>query len=100
MGGKDLGFDVVLHGQARNHIMPCTYVFFQRLKEHGGGFWLSHAYDDWFGFVIKEPVSLRQGIEYLMSIQRTDPRQKITESRCTMCQIASLFAVILCFNSD
>jgi hypothetical protein len=36
VGGKDLGFDVELRGQIRNHIMPGTYVFFQRLKEHGG----------------------------------------------------------------
>lgn len=56
MGGKDLGFDVVLRGQTRNHIMPGICVFFQRLKEHGGGFWLSQAYDDWFGFTLEEPV--------------------------------------------
>lgn len=36
----------------------------------GGGFWLGQAYEDWFGFVIEEPVSLRQGIEYWFSIRR------------------------------
>ncbi|PBI82247.1 hypothetical protein EYY67_01565 [Rahnella victoriana] len=45
---------------------PDTYVFFQHLKEHGGGYWLGQVYDDWFGFVIEEPVSLRRGMEYLI----------------------------------
>ncbi|MBF7957681.1 hypothetical protein [Rahnella victoriana] len=42
--------------------------FFQRLKEHGGGFWQGQAYDDWFGFVIEEPVSLRYGMGMLQTI--------------------------------
>lgn len=65
MGGKDLGFEVVYRGETRDRIEPGTYVFFQRQKEHGGGFWLGQAYDDWFGFVIEEPVSLRVGMNYL-----------------------------------
>ena len=74
MGSKELAFDVVMRGDTRDYIKPGSYVFFQREKEHGGGFWLGQAYDDWFGFVIEEPVSLRQGIEYLMSIKRVEPQ--------------------------
>jgi len=38
MGGENLGFDVVLRGHTRDHIKSGTYMFFRRLKEHGGGF--------------------------------------------------------------
>jgi hypothetical protein len=54
MGSKELGFDVVVRGDTRDYIKPGSYVFFQREKEHGGGFWLGQAYDDWFGFVSRK----------------------------------------------
>jgi hypothetical protein len=66
MGGKDSNFDIVYRGETRDWIEPGTYLFFQRLKEHGGGYWLGQVYDDWFGFVIEDPVSLRRGMEYLI----------------------------------
>lgn len=69
MGGKDLGFDVVLRGQTRDHIKPGIYVFFQRERELGGGFWFGQAFDDWFSFVVEEPVSLNYGMQYLISIR-------------------------------
>lgn len=40
MGGKDLGFDVVYRSKTSNRIDPGKYVFFQRFKGHGGGYWL------------------------------------------------------------
>lgn len=74
MGGKDSNFDVVYRGETRDRIEPGTYVFFQRLKEHGGGYWLGQVYEDWFGFIIEQPVSLMQGMEILQQIagQRKD----------------------------
>ncbi len=49
---------------------PCDRAMTQpRLKEHGGGYWLGQIYDDWFGFVIDEPISLRQGMDYLMRVR-------------------------------
>lgn len=45
MGGKDHSFDVVYRGESRDWISPGKYVFFQRLKEYGGGYWLGQAYD-------------------------------------------------------
>jgi hypothetical protein len=68
MGGKDSNFDVVYLDETRDWIEPGTYVFFQRLKEHGGGYWLGQVYDGWFGFVIEDPVSLRYGMEVLQAI--------------------------------
>lgn len=74
MGGKDSNFDVVYRGETRDWIKPGTYVFFQRLKEHGGGYWLGQVYEGWFGFVNEKPVSLMQGMEILQTIagQRKD----------------------------
>lgn len=69
MGKKELGFDVVYRGNTREWVTPGAYVFFQRLKEHGGGYWLGQIYDDWFGFLIDEPISLRQGMDYLMTMR-------------------------------
>jgi len=74
MGGKDNKFDVVYRGETRDYIKPGTYVFFQRLKEHGGGYWLGQAYDDWFGFVIESPVSLREGMGYLITLANQKDR--------------------------
>lgn len=68
MAKKDLGFDVVYRGETRDRIDPGKYVFFQRLKEHGGGYWLGQVYDDWFCFVIEQPVSLMQGMEILQTM--------------------------------
>jgi len=68
MAKKDLGFDIVYRGETRDLIEPGKYVFFQRLKEHGGGYWLGQVYDNWFCFVIEEPVSLRYGMEMLQTI--------------------------------
>lgn len=67
--GKDLGFDVVYRGETRDWIPPGRHVFFQRRKEYGGGYWLGQVYDDWFGFTIDEPVSMRRGMECLLTIK-------------------------------
>lgn len=74
MGRKELGFDVVYRGQTREYIIPGTYVFFQRQKEHGGGYWLGQVNNDCFVFTIDVPISLRIGMEYLMSIKRNEPQ--------------------------
>lgn len=65
---------VTRRDETRDWIEPGIYVFFQRLKEHGGGYWLGQVYEDWFGFIIEQPVSLMQGMEILQQIagQRKD----------------------------
>lgn len=69
MGVKDATLDVVCRGDICNYIKPGTYLFFQRLKEHGGGYWLGQGYDDWFGFVIERTASLREGMILLLTIK-------------------------------
>ncbi|ALX93359.1 hypothetical protein AV650_07205 [Serratia fonticola] len=66
MSGSELGFDVVYRGQTRNYILPGTLVFFQRPKECGGGYWLGRAYDNAFIFELEHPVSLSQGMDYIL----------------------------------
>lgn len=68
MAKKDLGFDIVYRGETRDRIESGKYVFFQRLKEHGGSYWLGLVYDEWLCFVVEEPVSLRYGMEMLQTI--------------------------------
>lgn len=69
MGGKDHSFDVVYRGESRDWISPGKYVFFQRLKEYGGGYWLGLAYDDCFVFAIERPISIREGMDFLSAIE-------------------------------
>lgn len=69
MGGKDSSFEVVYRGETREWIKPGTFVFFQRLKEHGGGYWLGEVFDDCFVFAIERPLSLHEGMVYLLTIK-------------------------------
>lgn len=66
MSKKDPTFDVVYRGETREYFRPGQRVFFQRLKEYGGGYWLGRAYDDAFIFDIERPISLAEGMEYIL----------------------------------
>lgn len=72
MGGKDSNYQVIYRGEVldEQYVKEGGWVFFQRLKEHGGGFWLGRTWKDYFEFGIEQPVSLRQGIEYLLISER------------------------------
>jgi len=48
MGGKDSNYQVVYRGETLEHYKPGGWVFFQRLKEYGGGYWLGRTYEDCF----------------------------------------------------
>ncbi|WP_318389642.1 hypothetical protein [Enterobacter sp.] len=66
MSKSDPTFDVVYRGETREYFAPGRRVLFQRLKEYGGGYWLGRAYDDAFIFDIERPVSLAEGMEYIL----------------------------------
>lgn len=73
MGGKDDNYEVVYRGEMLKSYRPGRYVFFQRSKESGGGYWLGRTYDDCFIFELEKPISLAYGLQYLLclaSIQR------------------------------
>jgi hypothetical protein len=73
MGGKDSSFEVVYRGGIYHHYLPGKWVFFQREKHYGGGFWIGQAYDDGYLFGIPWPVSLREGIKFLSTLDRPPP---------------------------
>ncbi|WP_235147549.1 hypothetical protein ACP26E_02665 [Franconibacter pulveris 601] len=53
------------------------WVFFQRLKEYGGGYWLGRTYPDCFWLEFERPVSLSEGLTYLMT--RTTVARQVIE---------------------
>jgi hypothetical protein len=69
MGGKDSNYKVVYRGETLEHIIEGEWVFFQRLRKYGGGYWLGRTYKDCYVFEFRFPVSLRQGLEHLLTLQ-------------------------------
>ena len=72
MGGKDLGFGIVYRGETATFPIEGKYVFFQRLKEHGGGFWFGQVYNDCFVFALERPIAIREGMDYLATISKVE----------------------------
>lgn len=66
MGGKDNNYQVVYRGELLPHYVPGGWVMFQRPKTCGGGYWLGKTYDGVFMFELDRPVSLGDGIEFIM----------------------------------
>ena len=46
MGVKDSNYQIVYRGEVLDHLIPSQWVFFQRLKSYGGGYWLGRTYQD------------------------------------------------------
>ena len=46
MGLKDSNYQIVYRGETLQNFKPGQYVFFQRLKEYGGGYWLGRTHED------------------------------------------------------
>ena len=57
--------------ESLTYYAPGGWVFFQRSKESGDGYWLGRAYDFVFIIELPQPVSLHQGILFLNSL---DPK--------------------------
>jgi len=71
MAGSDSNFQVVYRGEILTDYAPGEWVFFQRPKENGGGFWLGRTYDGVFWLEISSPVSLSQGLLYLQAMKNS-----------------------------
>lgn len=70
MGGKDQNYQVVYRGEVLPRFVPGGWVFFQRPKECGGGYWLGRTYEDCFWLELERPVSLFDGLGYMMEVNR------------------------------
>lgn len=67
MGSKELGYQIVYRGETLPHFVEGGWVFFQRLKEYGGGYWLGRTYNDAFIFGLERPTSLFEGIQFILA---------------------------------
>lgn len=69
MAKSAVKFKIVHRGESLTYYTPGEWVFFQRFRESGGGYWLSRTYD--FVFIIEhpQPVALHQGILFLNSLE-------------------------------
>lgn len=72
MGVKDSNFQIVYRGEVLEHFRPGGWVFFQRPKECGGGYWLGRTYDDVFMIEYERPVSLNEGMRFLMIVDEVE----------------------------
>lgn len=74
MSGKDSNYQIVYRGQALNDYRPGGWVFFQRPKEYGGGYWLGRTYDNVFIIEYERPTSLREGLIFLLSTKQVEAK--------------------------
>lgn len=58
-------FQIVYRGEVLTYYKPGEWVFFQRPKECGGGYWLGKTYGFVFMFEILYPISLLQGMDFI-----------------------------------
>lgn len=74
MGGKDAKYQVIYRGEQLEHYHPGEWVFFQRPRECGGGYWFGRTYDDCYWLEFDKPVSLRDGLEYILIANAVEAR--------------------------
>jgi hypothetical protein len=76
MGGKDLKYQIIYRGETLAYVIPGQWVFFQRSKESGGGYWLGRTYPDFYLFGLERPVSLSEGLQYMILGDRVEANSK------------------------
>lgn len=84
MGSKDLGYDVVYRGETITYIREGRWVFFQRLKEYGGGYWLGRTYHDAFIFGLERPTSLFEGIQFILASRSVEQNADMFDDDFTL----------------
>jgi hypothetical protein len=74
MGGKDSNCSVVYRGETLEYFKEGEWLFFQRSKESGGGFWFGRTFSDCFWLEFERPTSLREGLLYLLALESMKAR--------------------------
>lgn len=69
MGGKDSNYQVIYRGEVLENFREGEWVFFQRAKECGGGYWFGRTYPDYFMLEFHAPTSLSEGIKYILAYE-------------------------------
>lgn len=74
MGKKDDNYQIVYRGERLERYHRGGWVFFQRPKECGGGYWLGRAHDNVFMIEYERPISLREGMIFLLSMKQVEAK--------------------------
>ncbi|MBB6967859.1 hypothetical protein HEN94_009190 [Escherichia coli] len=77
MGKIDQDYQVVYRGNTLDVYIPGGWVFFQRPKDCGGGYWLGRTYEGLFMLELESPVSLFDGISYLMELNKMHAKGQV-----------------------
>lgn len=72
MGGCYTRYQVVYRGEQLSYYLPDQWVFFQRPLECGGGYWLGRTMDGFYQFGPEKPVSLHQGLVFLVQTEAVE----------------------------
>ncbi|KLV42483.1 hypothetical protein QRZ63_19215 [Citrobacter youngae] len=74
MGKKDINHQIIYRGKVLERFTTGGWGFFQRQKECCGGFWLGRIYEDCFWLELDFPVSLHDGLGFLIEVTRVEQR--------------------------
>ena len=69
MGNKDVNYQVVYRGESLEYFKDGQWVFFQRQREYGGGYWFGRTLRDCFWLEFEKPTSLSEGLKYLIELE-------------------------------
>ncbi|WLS79723.1 hypothetical protein Q3V30_04230 [Erwinia pyri] len=79
MAKAEDNYQVVYRNETLSRFVPGGWVFFQRPKENGGGYWLGRTFDGVFLFEFSKPVSLFQGLVYLRELENKNSLNQPTD---------------------
>lgn len=74
--GKDGKYDIIYRGEHRDYIAPGRWVFIQRAKEVGGGYWLGRVWPDFLNLALSNPHRY-QSVWTSSSLPRKSPAYRI-----------------------
>ncbi|TDP13611.1 hypothetical protein DFO52_11257 [Enterobacter sp. AG326] len=66
----------IYRGETLEYYRPGGWVFFQRPKDCGGGYWMGRTYDGVFMIEYERPVSLSDGMDFLASMKKVEAKSE------------------------
>ncbi|WP_407214864.1 hypothetical protein [Enterobacter kobei] len=79
MGVKDLNYQIVYRGEVLDHSSYPLGQWYSSSawKSYGGGYWLGRTYPDFYQFGLELPVSLSQGLQYIMASDKVEAESHV-----------------------